>query len=246
MGTLGAETTAKSHFSKFTKQCLAELLGTYLLVFFGPTSVILTASSSLTKPESLTLIAATFAIVVAAMILILGEHSGAVINPAISLGAFLSGDLKKGMVVPYLLFQSLGGIAAGLTLKLLFSTHGTTNLGATKLSTGIGPLEGIIIEAVGTFVLAASALTAGRKLKRDLYKGLLVGATLFVLIILIGPLTGASFNPARTLGPAIASPYLDNLYVYLIGTFAGGIAAGILFRVAGKRIERKDTIRLRA
>lgn len=227
------------------REYLAELLGTFALVFFGSASVIITTALSISKTESLLLIATTFGVVVGTMILILGWYSGAVINPAISIAATVSRSLKRELLLPYLFFQIVGGLLAGFTLKLLFSSFDTTDLGSTKLAPGIDPLTGILVEAIGTFVLACSALIAGKKLTKDSHRGFFVGGTLFLLILVIGPITGASFNPARSVGPAIASGYFGNLYVYLIGPILGGLAAGILFEVVRDRVERKNIIRVR-
>ena len=89
---------------------------------------------------------------------------------------------------------------------------------------------GIGIEALGTFILAVSALAATAWISRAVLQALVVGCTLTVLILFIGPLTGAGFNPARSLGPALASGYFSNLYVYVIGPFVGALLAGLLFR----------------
>ncbi len=165
------------------------------------------------------------------MILALGVHSGSVINPAITLAVASARLLKKDLIIPYLFFQTIGGILAGLTLRLIFiSSASTTDLGATKLATGISPVLGIGFEAIGTFVLASSSLVASTKIKRPKYQALLVGFTLSTLILFIGPLTGAGFNPARSLGPALASSYFTNLYVYFIGPVLGALLAGLLFR----------------
>jgi len=216
--------------SNCKKECLSELAGTWALVLAGPASVVLTAS--LSRAESLPTIALTFSGVVALVILIAGRYSGAVINPAVSIAAMGSGNLKKGLLLPYLFFQITGGMLAGVTLRVLFSSpFDKTSLGSTKLTLGIDPLTGILLEAVGTFCLASSALVSGSLFKREAHRAALVGSTLFLLIILIGPLTGASFNPARSLGPALASGYFSNLYVYLIGPSLGGLLAGIVFRL---------------
>ena len=141
----------------------------------------------------------------------------------------------------------MGGIAAGFTLKMLFSSFDKTNLGSTKLESGIDPLAGILIEVIGTFFLASSALVRGKHFQERTHRALLVGATLFLLIMLIGPLTGASFNPARSVGPAVASNYFDNLYVYLIGPIIGALLAGILLRLVKDRSGRKkNPVRVRA
>ncbi len=166
--------------SHYLKECLSELVGTYTLVLIGPASVVLTATiPSLTKVESLCLIALTFATVVGLMILTLGKYSGAVINPAISFAAVVSRNLKGGVLLPYLFSQFVGGIAAGFTLKILFSSFDKTNLGSTKLASGIDPLAGILIEVVGTFFLASSALVEGSIFKKEAHRALLVGAYSF-------------------------------------------------------------------
>jgi MIP family channel proteins len=219
--------------SDFRRRCLSEMLGTYLLVFFGAGSVVLVPLvPHLSSFEQLATVALVFGLTVGAMILLIGKHSGAHINPAITFASALSGKLKKELVFPYVFFQLLGALSAGLTLKAIFSGMASNaSLGSTKLGFGISQAEGVSLEVAGTFVLAAAALTASHFLKRAAAQALLVGATLFVLILAIGPLTGASFNPARSLGPALSSGYLGNLLIYLIGPLVGAGLAGLLFGV---------------
>ena len=83
-------------------------------------------------------------------------------------------------------------------------------------------------------MLALSALTAGSFLRANLSQGILVGVTLFVLITLIGPLTGASFNPARSFGPSLFSGYFDNHFIYYVGPILGGLSAGLIFTKISK------------
>ena len=134
-------------------------------------------------------------------------------------------------MIPYLLFQTAGGMLAGLTLRIIFGPQGDgASLGSTKLVTSVSPLTGIGLEALGTFILAVSALAATAWIGRAVLQAIAVGGTLTVLILFIGPLTGAGFNPARSLGPALASGYFSNLYVYVIGPLLGALLAGLLFR----------------
>ena len=220
--------------SSCKKECLSELLGTYLLVVLGPSSVIVASLiPNFTAAESLVFIAFSFGSTVAFVIYFLGRHSGAIINPAITFGATFARILHSRYFVPYLFFQITGGLLAGLTLKLVFSsaTASTNQLGSTELARGISPLTGFAIEIVGTFVLTISALTASTRIKNAAGQALLVGSTLFVLILFLGPLTGAGFNPARSLGPSLASGYLTNLYLYIIGPVVGAVIAGLVFRV---------------
>jgi glycerol uptake facilitator-like aquaporin len=214
------------------KECLSELLGTYLLVVLGPSSIIISSLFTLGKIESLLFIAASFGTTVGLVILLLGEYSGAVINPAITVGATFAKILHSKYFIPYLFFQITGGLLAGLTLRIIFGSFASSiDLGSTKLGIGVNPILGIILEVLGTFVLTTSALIASSHIKGAKWQALLVGSTLFLLILLIGPLTGAGFNPARSIGPALASGYLGNLYVYFVGPIIGAVLAGLIYRV---------------
>ncbi len=217
-------------------ECFSELLGTYLLVLLGPASIILSAlrlgSQSL---QGLVFVSLTFAGIVAILILLLGKYSGTLINPALTAAFEPAGLLKIGLFLPFLISQTLGGLLAGFTLQFaLGPIDPGTSLGSTKLAVGLSPTMGILLEAIGAFALASSALIASTKIKTRRNQAILVGATLFVLILLIGPFTGAGFNPARSLGPSVAAGHLDNLYVYLAGPIIGASAAGLIFRGARK------------
>jgi MIP family channel proteins len=218
--------------SNCKKECLSELIGTYILVLIGPATVIIvTLFPTLDSFASLLIIAIAFGGTVGLMIFALEKHSGSIINPAITLAKASARQLDKSLVVPYLIFQILGGVLAGLTLRLLFgSVDTTTNLGSTQLISGMSPSEGIIIEAVGTFILASAALIASIRIKSSRGRAIFVGTTLSTLILFIGPLTGAGFNPARSLGPSLASTHLDNLYIYFVGPILGAVSAGLMFR----------------
>jgi glycerol uptake facilitator protein len=206
------------------------MLGTYVLVVIGPGSVVAVAQSGFAPTESLLVVALVFGAVVAGVIVLLGPMSGAIINPALTLASAAAGLLRKSMVIPYIAFQFAGALVAGLTLKVAFSgTHSASYLGSTRLALGISPVEGTAIEMAGTFVLALAALTASTFLNSRFAQALLVGSTLFVLIMVIGPLTGASFNPARSLGPSVFAGYFGNQLIYYVGPFIGGLLAGLTF-----------------
>lgn len=230
------------------KECISELGGTFTLVLIGAASVIVVPLlSNFAKPDyALVFVAFAFGGTAALLILALGRYSGSFVNPAITVAAASAGLLKRKMIAPYLFFQMLGGMLAGAALKFFFGGLGgnASLFGATKLSRGVGPIAGTVFEAWGTFVLAFSALITIRKVKNRANQALAVGTTLFILILLIGPLTGAGFNPARSLGPSLASGYNRDLYVYFIGPTVGGLSAGLLCRIvlrdgAGKRSNPK-------
>jgi glycerol uptake facilitator-like aquaporin len=168
--------------SSCKKQCVSELLGTYALVFLGPGSVVIASLiPNFTGFWATVFIGSVFGGTVGTMIFFLGKHSGAVINPAVTFGVTLARILHSRYFIPYLFFQVVGGLLAGLTLKILFSSVGSTNvrLGSTALSPGINPVLGFTLEVIGTFVLTTSALLASTRLHKAWQQGLLVGLTLF-------------------------------------------------------------------
>lgn len=221
------------------EECLSEMLGTYMLVLLGPGSIVVASLLPFLSPtEALFAVALTFGSTVASVILLLGGRSGAHINPAVTIANTVSGLFKRNLFVPYLTFQLVGGLLAGLTLRLVFGAMSGSGaaLGSTELSASATQLEGFSLEVLGTFVLAFSALSASVFVSGRLKQAALVGSTLFFLILLIGPITGASFNPARSLGPSIFSGYYTDQIIYWIGPTLGAVLAGVVFRSFRTRI----------
>ncbi|TLY37498.1 MAG: hypothetical protein E6K61_12085 [Nitrospirae bacterium] len=198
----------------------------------GPgTIAALSLAQTITHFEALLIIAFAFGATVGLAILLLGRISGAHINPAITLAHTIARKTSLEMFVPYISFQVLGGLLGAFTVKLIFSQFGSpADLGTTKLAGGVSLPVGTLLEAVGTFVLAMSGFVASLRVHKKPGEAALIGSTLFVIILALGPLTNASLNPARSLGPALASGYLTNLYVYWLGPLAGGLIAGLAFR----------------
>ena len=201
-------------------------------MLIGPgTIAVLSLGQTITPLEALLIIGFAFGATVALVILLLGRISGAHINPAITLAHTIAGKTTLEMFLPYISFQVLGGLLGAFTVKLVFSQFGSSvDLGATKLASGVSPLIGTLLETAGTFILAMSGFLASLKIHKKPGEAALIGSTLFIIILALGPLTNASLNPARSLGPALASGYLTNLYVYLIGPLAGGLIAGLIYR----------------
>jgi glycerol uptake facilitator-like aquaporin len=188
-------------------------------------------AQGLTTLEALVIIGFAFGATVALVILFLGRISGAHINPAITLAHTIAGKTTLEMFVPYISFQVLGGLLGAFTVKLIFSPFGSpADLGATRLAGGVSPLLGTLLETGGTFALAMSGFVASLRVHKKPGEAALIGTTLFVIILGLGPLTNASLNPIRSFAPALASGYLTNLYVYWIGPLAGGLIAGLVFR----------------
>jgi glycerol uptake facilitator-like aquaporin len=203
-----------------------------MLVLVGPgTLAAVSLAQGITTFEALLIIGFAFGATVASVILLLGRISGAHINPVITLAHTIAGKTSLEMFLPYISFQVLGGLLAAFTVKLIFSSFGSmADLGTTRLNSGVSVPAGILLETGGTFVLAMSGFLASLRIHKKPGEAALIGSTLFVLILALGPLTNASLNPVRSLGPALASGYLTNLYVYWIGPLAGGLIAGLAFR----------------
>ena len=204
-----------------------------MLVLIGPgTIAAVSLAQGITTLEALVIIAFAFGATVALVIFLLGRISGAHINPAITLAHTIARKTTLDMFVPYISFQVLGGLLAAFTVKLIFSQFGSpADLGTTKLLSGVNPLVGTVLETAGTFVLAMSGFLASVRVHKKPGEAALIGTALFFIILALGPVTNASLNPARSLGPALASGYLTDLYVYLIGPLAGGLIAGLVYRL---------------
>ena len=212
---------------------MVEFIGTLALITLAAsTSIFGHTILGLDPYKSHILIGITVFIVVGLSTILFGEISGAHINPSISLSFLLSGQMPRKMFLPYIGAQLSAALISGIMLRLAFSSLNSTDFGSTKIQEGATPLTGTFLEMLGTFFLAYVALMISTRFKgKPREQSLLGGATIFLLTLIIGPFTGASFSLARSLGPAIASMHYDYLYIYLIGPLAGSALAGIVFRL---------------
>ncbi len=193
----------------------AELIGTFFLVFFGCGSVIL-AETGMTEPGPA--IPVVFGATVAIMIYAVGHISGAHFNPAVTIAFWMSGRLDVSRIPGYIFSQCLGAVLASLAHRFVWGIG--HSFGATALNTGIGP--GIFLELLLSFALMfviISVATDARAVGE--LAGIAIGTTVTVCAFVGGPLTGASMNPARSLGPALLSGELDMLWLYMIVPVAG-------------------------
>jgi len=195
---------------------LSEGIGTFVLVFVGTGSVIANGYSG--GAVTLVGISVAFGLVVLAMVYALGDVSGAHINPAVTLGLWLAGRVPAAIVAPYILCQCLGAIVASLLLRIIFDME--YGLGETVPSESA--LQAFAMEAVTTFILMLVILcvTVGAK-EKGITAGLVIGAVVVFDIIIAGPISGASMNPARSLGPALVGLKLGSLWIYIVAPCFG-------------------------
>lgn len=159
------------------------------------------------------------------LLLVFGPASRAHFNPAVSLGMALGGRLPLGRLLPYVAAQCAGAIGAGLLLRVLLRS---AILGTT--TSQMPGLAAVLVEALLTFWLVWVSLAVTEPEVPLLHQALALGATLAAAIFWAGHLTGASMNPARSLGPALAAWDFSDLWIYLTGPFAGAAGAAGAYR----------------
>ena len=204
------------------KPFAAELIGTFVLVFIG-------AGAAAMAAGRLVGVALAHGLALMVVVYSYGHISGAHINPAVTFGLALAGAIDWVRAAGYWLAQFLGGILAAAALSYLLGGS-DSGLGATTLADGVSPLQGLALEAILTFFLVNTVLHAAVAGKAGQFAGMAIGLTLAFSILMGGPLTGASLNPARTLGPALLTGGLAEFWIYLVGPFAGGALAAAAYQ----------------
>ena len=198
----------------------SEVVGTYALVFTGCGAVV--ANDLFNVGFGALGVNIVFGLVVMAVVYSLGNVSGAHINPAVSIAFCASGRLERSLLLPYIAAQCLGAIAAAFTLRLLFPEHSGYGMTATLIDTPRTFLFEILLTFGLMFVIFNVLSGNGGK---QVMAGLVIGATVTLLSMFGGGVTGASMNPARSLGPALAAGNLDLLWLYLTAPPIGALLA---------------------
>ncbi|XP_031131642.1 aquaporin NIP1-1-like [Ipomoea triloba] len=209
-----------SDFMRFMQKLIAEFMGTYLLLFAG------FAAALTNKDLSLPVTAMLWGMDVMIMLYTVGHLSGAHFNPAVTL-AFASSKRFPWRHVPaYIIAQVLAATLATGTVRLMFSPEQDHFLGTVPAGSD---LQSLILEFLITFYLmfAVSGVATDKRGVSE-FTGLSVGAVITINSIIAGPISGASMNPARTLGPAIISNCYKSIWVYMLGPTAGA-TAGVWF-----------------
>ncbi len=208
----------------------AEFIGTFALVFAGTGAIIINdvTGGAVTNVG----VGLTFGMIVMTMIYAVGDLSGAHFNPAVTLGFFAARRLEGKLVLPYVLSQCSGALAASLLLRGLFPQHSTLGITAPAGS----PLQSLILEIILTALLMFVILnvSVGAK-ERGITAGIAVGSVIALEALFAGPISGASMNPARSSAPALVSQHLAHLWIYILAPVAGSLLA-----VVGCRCVRKD------
>jgi aquaporin NIP len=202
------------------KKYVAELTGTFALVFCGTGAIIIDQQSG--GLVSHVGVAVTFGLVIMCMIYSLGNISGAHLNPAVSIAFTLAGRFPISLLPGYIISQLAGALLASFTLKFLFESNQL--LGATIPS---GPeMQSFVLELILTFFLMLVIINvADGSKEQGLFAGLAIGAIVGLEAMFAGPVCGASMNPARSIAPAIVSGHLEHLWIYIIAPITGAALA---------------------
>ncbi len=210
-----------------TARLISEFTGTFILVFAGTGAIIANhfSGGAVTHPG----IALVFGMAVIAVIYSVGEHSGAHINPAVTIGFAVSRRFLWKDVPPYLAAQYAGALTASGLWKLIFPYE--TGMGATLPT--VGTAQSFLLETVLTFILMYVIIhVASGSREQGLMAGIAIGMTVAAEAMFAGPLTGASMNPARSLAPALfaGGAALETLWIYTAAPVIGAILAVILHK----------------
>jgi aquaporin NIP len=212
------------------KKYIAEILGTFALVFCGTGAIIINQETSgiVTHPG----IAFTFGLIVMVMIYALGPISGAHFNPAVTIAFAVAKRFPAKEIAPYVISQGAGAFLASATLMYLFPAN---EFLGTTLPAG-SPMQSFVLELILTFflMLVIIHVATGSK-EQGMFAGLAIGSTVLLEAMFAGPICGASMNPIRSLAPAAVSGHLEDLWIYLLAPTLGAAIAVLVWQVINQK-----------
>jgi len=208
------------------KKIFSELLATFFLVFAGTGAIVINQESNgaITHLG----VAITFGLVVIAMIFAFAKYSGSHMNPAVTIALVIGGKFKLKELPNYIAAQIAGAILASLVLHVLFPEN--KFLGSTQPSGS--EMQSFVLEFIMTFFLMFTVLST--TVKENFYAPFAIGFVVLLEALFGGPISGASMNPARSIGPAIVSGHFESLWIYIVATTAGSCIAMFTFKLFQK------------
>jgi MIP family channel proteins len=214
------------------KQCTAEFVGTFALIFIGVG--VIANHADLKSNAGLLAVALAHGLTIAVMVSATGAISGGHLNPAVTFGLLVGGKIECKRAAAYWVAQLAGAIIAAVMVAVLLQSNemsGTDIVarGTPAVGKGATPIQSIGIEAVMTFFLVFVVYGSAVDVRAPKIGGLAIGLTVALDILFGGPFTGAAMNPARTFGPAVIGHVWTHHYVYWIGPLLGGAIAGVVY-----------------
>jgi glycerol uptake facilitator protein len=239
---VGGEASAETYVARGAAAYIAELIGTFLLVFaitmvFSLYVVVPPPNSPVQPFIDWSVIGLVQAFVLFMLIQTLAVISGAHLNPAVTVSLAAVRQIRIPDAFIYIVLQLAGAVLGALLTKALVSDEGASvNYGAPMVSARLDHsiFLGAVVEATGTFFLvwAIIGVAVSPRGLRD-WAGLAIGATLGAMVMILGPLTGAGLNPARSFGPALVAHAFDGIghfvWVFVVGPIVGALVATLLY-----------------
>ncbi|MDE2216530.1 MAG: aquaporin [Planctomycetota bacterium] len=215
------------------KKYIAELVGTFALVFIAAGSVCADFYLRRSGGQGLGLlgISIAFGVVVIAIIYVTSYISGSHVNPAVTVSFWITKRMDPNTAIMYIISQIAGAALAGLALRTLFpDALKTVYLGTCILSSGVSVTRGILMEFIITFLLVFTiyGTLVDRRASAG-FAGIAIGLVVLFGSMIGGTISGGAMNPVRAFGPAIASGQFTHHYVWWIGPILGGIAAAVVY-----------------
>jgi aquaporin Z len=220
------------------KNYLAEIIGTFILVAFGTGVVVVDQQTD--ADVTLVGVALVWGLVVYAVISAIGDISGAHINPSVTVTLWASGRFPGSQVAPYIVCQLIGAVLGSVMVRLLFPD--AESLGGTAPSGGL--MQSFLAEVLLTFLLLFVVLNVSEGAKeKGITAGIAIGGVITLEVLVGGPISGASMNPARSFGPALVGGDWTAYWIYVAGPILGGLIAAplaILLRSDEKQDQASD------
>lgn len=209
-----------------TQKVIAEVIGTYFVIFAGCGSV---AVNKIYGSVSFPGICVVWGLIVMVMIYSVGHISGAHFNPAVTVTFAIFRHFPYKQVPLYIVAQVLGSILASGTLYLLFDVDSRSYFGTVPTGTNV---RSLVLEIIISFLLmfVVSGVATDNRATGEL-AGIAIGMTIMLNVFVAGPVSGASMNPARSLGPAITMHIYRGLWVYFVGPFVGTVLGGFAYNL---------------
>jgi len=210
-----------------SRRLTAEAIGTFGFFFLGFSGI----AAAVSRPDAILSsgVALGFGGGLALMIFAFGHISGGHFNPAVSAGLAAGGRFPAGDVLPYWAAQIVGGLVAALLAKAVYPGH----VGPFLVSTPtVSDSKAFVLELVGTllFVMLISAVATDKEAPwNGIFAPVAIGGFIYVAATVIGPFSSGSFNPARSLAPAIVQGDFSNLWVFIFGPLIGGVLGGLAY-----------------
>jgi MIP family channel proteins len=208
---------------------IAEFVGTFALVFVGGGAIIMAQHTS--NPAGLLQVALAHGLILALMVSAFMNVSGGHFNPAVTTALLVARRISPTVAGVHIVAQLIGAVLAALALKMTMPTaiFEATQGGGQSIALEITMTQAILLEAIATFFLMIVIYGTAVNIDAPKIGGLAIGLTIAADILAIGPLTGASMNPARSFGPAIVTGVLAGQIVYWVGPIIGAVAAAMLW-----------------